>query len=91
MSSEQNNKPLARVQLFPVSAAIFRNVGPKGTNYSVVFERCYRDQSGKYQTSSSFSGTELLLLAKVADLSHTRINEMREADRTESQSDDEAA
>lgn len=88
--SEQN-KPAARIQLFPVSAIVWKNVGPKGTNYSVTFERTYKDQSGKFQTSTSFSGSELLLLSKAADLAHTEVLKLRANDRSADQSDDEAA
>ncbi|MGD0798639.1 MAG: hypothetical protein ABR910_13040 [Acidobacteriaceae bacterium] len=90
--SEQNNKPAARINLYPVSAVIWRNQTAKGASYSVTFERSYRDQTGKFQTSTSFSGSELLLLAKAADLAHSEIIKLRVADRASSdQSEDEAA
>ena len=84
-------KPASRIQLFPVSAIIWRNVGPKGTNYSVTFERSYKDQAGNWQTSASFSAGELLLLAKASDMAHSEIYKLRAADRNTEQSDEEAA
>jgi hypothetical protein len=66
--------PAAKVSLYPVSAAIWRNDNGKGEAfYSVTFEGRYRDDSGAWQSSGSFSVSELLLLAKVADLAHTEI------------------
>ena len=76
------NKPAAKVSLYPVSAAIFRNASEKGdVFYNVTFERSYRDEKGEYQSSSSFGLGELLLLAKVANLAHSKIYELRAGDR----------
>lgn len=91
MSDTHSKKPAAKVSLYPVSAAIWRNQNPKGTFYSVSFERSYKDEAGKFQTSSTFNPTDLLLLAKVADLAETRIRELRASDRQSDQADEEAA
>jgi len=91
MSSEQNNKPASRIQMFPVSAIIWRNQTPKSLAYSVTFERSYKDQAGKWQTSTSFNANELLLLAKAANEAESEIRRLRAADRTSDQSEDEAA
>lgn len=88
--SEQS-KPAARIQLFPVSAIIWRNPSPRGFAYSVTFERSYKDQAGQWQTSSSFNAVELLLLAKAADQAESEIRRLRAADRTSELSEDEAA
>ena len=84
-------KPAARVNLHPVSAAIWRNQNQKGVFYSVSFERSYKDDAGNWQTSSTFGANDLLLLAKAADLAHSEIFKLRESDRTSEQSEDEAA
>lgn len=84
-------KPAAKVSLYPVSAAIWRNANPKGTFYSVTFERSFKDDAGKYQTSSSFNASDLLLVSKLADLCDTKIRELRAADRQAEQPDEEAA
>jgi hypothetical protein len=73
-------KPAAKVNCFPVSAAIWRNSTPKGTFYSVTFERSYKDDSGKWQTSSTFNANDLLLLAKAADQAHSAIYSLRASD-----------
>jgi hypothetical protein len=84
-------KPAAKINLHPVSAAIWRNQNPKGVFYSVSFERSFKDDAGKWQTSSTFNASDLLLLAKVADLAETRIRELRASDRQSEHSDEEAA
>jgi hypothetical protein len=86
-----NKKPAARISLHPVSAAIWRNQNQKGDAfYSVTFERSYKDDDGKWQSSSSFSVSELLLLSKVADQAHSKIYELRANDRN-AQPEDQAA
>jgi hypothetical protein len=85
------NKPVAKVQLYPVTGSIWKNQNSKGAFYSVSFERSYKDESGKYQTASTFNATDLLVLSKVADLCDTRIRELRAADRQPEQADEEAA
>jgi hypothetical protein len=84
-------KPAAKITLYPVSAAIWRNSNPKGVFYSVTFERSYKDDAGKFQTSSTFNASDLLVLSKVADLADSKIRELRASDRQSEQSEDEAA
>ena len=81
-------KPAAKVSLYPVSAAIWANRTQKGVFYSVTFERSYKDEAGKYQTSSNFNASDMLLVSKLADLVDTKIRELRAADR---QPEEEAA
>lgn len=86
-----NKKPAAKINLHPVSAAIWRNQNPKGVFYSVTFERRFKDEAGKWQTSSTFNANDLLLLAKAADLAHGEIFKLRASDRHTDQSDEDAA
>jgi hypothetical protein len=84
-----NKKPVAKVSLYPISAAIWRNDGSKGEAfYNVTFKRTYKDEKGKWQNSVSFNAGDLLLLAKVADLAHTEISKLRAEDREADQSDE---
>ena len=84
-------KPAAKISCYPVSGAIWRNQTAKGVFYSVTFERSYKDEKGKYQTSSNFNSGDMLLVSKVADLCDTKIRELREAERQSEQPDEEAA
>ena len=85
-----HKQPAAKINLHPVSAAIWRNENQKGTLYSVTFERSYKDDDGKWHRSGSFNASDLLLLAKVADLAHSEIYKLRAGDRNQ-QPEDEAA
>ena len=85
-----SKKPAAKITLYPVSAAIWANETEKGVFYSVTFERSYKDDDGTWQSSSSFSLSELLLLSKVADQAHSKVYELRAKDRN-AQPEDQAA
>jgi hypothetical protein len=85
------NKPIAKVQLYPATGSIWKNQTSKGAFYSVSFERSYKDDAGKFQTSTTFNAGDLLTLSKVADLCDTKIRELRAADRQPDQPDEEAA
>ena len=86
------NKPVAKIQtLFPLSSAIWRHQNQKGVFFSASFERSYRDEAGKWQSSSTFNAGDLLALAKLVDLTDSKIRELRAAERQSDQPDDEAA
>ena len=86
----ESKKPVSKVTLYPVSAAIWKNDGAKKGDafYNVTFERRFRKDAGDIQSSSSFGFGDLLTLAKVADLAHTRIVELRSSDRQARQSEE---
>ena len=46
---------------------------PAYVAYNVTFSRLYKDGDDKWQNTQSFGRNDLLTLAKVADLAHTRI------------------
>ena len=84
-----SKKPVTKVSLYPVSAAIWRNEGSKGEAfYNVTFERSYKDNDGAWQRSESFTISDLLLLAKVADHAHSEIYKLRAKDREAQQSEE---
>lgn len=76
-----SKKPVSKVSLYPVKAAIWRNDANGQPYYSATFERSYKDEAGNWKSSSSFSGNDLLLLAKAADLAHTEIEKLRAVER----------
>ena len=84
-----SSKPVSHVTIYPVSAAIWRNqTGKDKTFYNVTFKRTYKDEKGKLQNSVSFGVSDLLLLAKVADLAHTEIVRMWASDHEANESDE---
>jgi len=87
----ETKKPAAKVNLHPVSAAIWRNETAKGdVFYSVTLQRCYKDE-GKWKSTDSLNEGDLLLAAKVLDLAHTEISKLRATDRQAQQPEDQAA
>ena len=73
---ETKAKPVAEVRLGSIKAAIWKNETEAGTRHSVTFERLYRDGL-VWKSTASFGRDDLLLLAKVADLAHTKIHELK--------------
>ena len=77
MSNEQlKSKPVAEVRLGNIKAAIWKNETEAGTRHSVTFERLYREGDA-WRSTASFGRDDLLLLAKVADLAHSKIHELK--------------
>jgi hypothetical protein len=74
-------QPVAKIDLYPVSASIWANETEKGTLYSITLERTYKDDEGKWQYTASLGQEHALLGAKALDLAHTKIYELRNADR----------
>ncbi len=86
-----NNRPAGKINLYPVSAAIWRKETDKGVFYSVTFEKTYKDSSGKWQSTSSFSESDLLLVAKAANLAHDEIQDHHRRDQHAAGYDEDAA
>ena len=84
-------KPAAKIQMFPLSSAIWRRQTDKGVFFSATFERSYRDENGKWQSTSTFNAADLLTLAKLADATDSKIRELRAVERQSEQPDEEAA
>jgi hypothetical protein len=87
----KTSKPVTKISMFPVTAAIWENRTDGKSYYSVTFQRSYRDDKGNWQNSDSFGTADLLLLAKVADQAHSEIHKLRGANRAGQQSEDESA
>ena len=74
-------QPVAKIDLYPVSASIWANKTEKGALYSITLERTYKDDDGKWQYTNSLGQEHALLGAKALDLAHSKIYELRAADR----------
>ena len=70
-------KPAAEVRLGRIKATVWANERDdgKGTWFSVQLGRLYRDD-GEWRTSSTFGREDLLTVAKVADMAHSRVFEL---------------
>lgn len=70
-----NKKPVSEIKLGSIVASIWENEGKTGTRYNVSITRLYKD-GDDWKRSESFGRDDLLTVAKVADLAHTRIFEL---------------
>lgn len=78
--STLKNKPTDTIRDGSIKATIWSNFGENGTFYTVEISRTYKDEAGNYHDAHSFSGTQLLRVARVSHLAYTRIAELRQQD-----------
>ena len=72
-----SNKPVAEVRVGAVKAAIWPNQTESGVvRHNVTFSRIYKDAEGNWKSTPSFGRDDLLVVAKVADMAHTKIFEV---------------
>jgi hypothetical protein len=77
MAKKQNKvQPVEEVRIGSIKAAIWRNEGESGPRFNITFQRLYRTEDGKWQSTTSFGRDDLLVLMKVADATHTRVMEL---------------
>ncbi len=77
MAKKQSKpQPIEEVRIGSIKAAIWRNDGDSGPRFNVTFQRLYRSEAGKWQSTNSFSRDDLLVLMKVADATHTRVMQL---------------
>lgn len=75
----ESKPPVAKLRAGLVTASIWeRETEAHGKFYAVTFERRYRDSDGQWQSSHSYDAQDLLTLAKLADLAHTKILEAQD-------------
>jgi hypothetical protein len=65
-------KPIQEVRLGFIKAAVWRNETEAGVRYNATFSRLYKD-GDQWKSTESFGRDDLLLLAKVADHTHSWI------------------
>jgi hypothetical protein len=76
------DKPIHEVRLGSIKAAIWKNATQSGVRYNVTFTRLYKD-GNDWKSTDSFGRDDLLVLAKVADQSHSWIHEHGQDEREE--------
>jgi len=75
-TTNTNNQPVDRVRIGRIEAAIWENQSDKGSTFTVTIKRRYR-VNDEWKATPSMGRDDLLLLAKVADLAHSRILELQ--------------
>ncbi|MEO0632331.1 MAG: hypothetical protein AAFY46_16630 [Planctomycetota bacterium] len=82
-----DTKPIDTIRLGALNAAIWKNdAADKPPWYNVTLERRYRDQqSGEWKSTQTFGRDDMLPLAKLLDMTHTRIMGLQADDREATQ------
>ena len=76
----KKSAPAAKIRVDLINASIWKNANDKGTFYNVTFENRYRDGEGNWKSGHSYAANDLLALAKAADLAHSKIIDLRNAE-----------
>jgi hypothetical protein len=71
----EKTKPVDEIKLGSIVASIWRNESISGSYFNVTVTRLYKDGE-TWKRSDSFGRDDLLIVAKVLDLSHTRIYQL---------------
>jgi hypothetical protein len=80
------DKPAHEVRIGAVKAAIWRNDTSNGVRYNTTFSRLYKDkEDDQWKSTDSFGRDDLLVLAKVADATHTWIFAQTQEKESDSQ------
>lgn len=80
--NDGKNRPIERVRLGVIQAAIWKNETDKGTMFNVTFERSFRDKNTEeWRNTSSFGRDDLPVVEKVAARAYARIHALQGADR----------
>lgn len=78
------SKPISTLRDGAIKAVVWSNLGEKGTFYSVQITRTYKDDQG-YHDTSSFSGSELLRVARLMNIAYDEILIRRNEDKAQRQ------
>ena len=87
MTKVANNRPVKTLRDGAIKASIWKNEGEKGAFFNVTFARTYKDEQGNLHDTESFSGAQLLRLARLAEQAYSATGELSKAERT-SENDD---
>ena len=77
---QPGNRPIDKVRIGNITAAIFENTGQKATFYSVKLERGYKEGE-TWKNTDSLGRDDLLVAAKALDKAHDRILELQQQGR----------
>jgi len=87
--TDKNDPPVAKLRIGLQTASIWQNATDGKTFYTVTFDRRYRDEKGNWHSTTGYGLRDLLVLAKLADLAHTKIIEETAPDAGDDEPADE--
>jgi cell wall assembly regulator SMI1 len=91
MSKKTKQRPVETLRDGAIKAAIWKNESEKGAFFSVTFARTYKDKDGDLQDTESFSGSQLLRLARLADKAYERTAKLAQAERAKDDTEEDEA
>lgn len=74
-----NQTPIDKIRDGRIEAAIWEHHGKNGTFYSTTFSRTYSDEQDNPKSAHSYSGTDLLKLAQLAERAYVREQALRQS------------
>jgi hypothetical protein len=74
------SKPAHKIRLGVLQVTIWRNSGEKGSWFSVIPSRSYKQGDDSWKETDSLNSDDLLPMAKLLDLAHTWVMHQQQAD-----------
>ncbi len=82
MTNQMKNKPVEILRDGALKAAIWKNEHESSVFYNVTFSRTYKDAQDALHDTDSYSGAQLLRLARLAELAYTTIGLLNREDKS---------
>jgi hypothetical protein len=81
-------RPVETIRDGAIKAAIWRNDSENGVFHGVTFSRTYKNGEGELQDTNSYSGTQLLRLARLAGKAYDRAAKLTKEARSSDNADE---
>ena len=82
MTKETKQSPIDTLRDGALHASIWKNQGENGTFFSVTFGRTFTDnKTEEVRDADSFSGAQLLKLARLAEKAYDQVGKLAKAQR----------
>ncbi len=80
-TSTPTTQPAGHLRDGTLKATIWKNPTEQGYRYSVQLQRIYEDRNGTLKNTDRFSGSELLRIARLAQLAYDEVLIQRQQDK----------
>ena len=89
MSKQTKTRPVETLRDGAMKAAIWKNDSQNGAFYNVTFTRTYKNDKDELHDTDSFSGSQLLQLARLADKAYGVTAKLTKAARAADAAEDD--
>ncbi len=89
MSKQTKTRPVETLRDGAMKAAIWKNESENGPFFAVTFARTYTNGGGELHDTDSFSGSQLLRLARLADKAYGVTAKLTKEARATDENEDE--